>query len=155
MSYRKRLPLVLGVLLGASVLATVVAPIAQEAAVAPVVSIRDLMERTITPASNTLWGAYEAPTTPAEWRMLEEAAVTMLVAAQVNSIGGTGPADADWVQQPAWKAFNTVMLEASRDALTAIRAQDHDALLAAGDKLYPPCEGCHVQFNPGVIGDNP
>jgi hypothetical protein len=24
-------------------------------------------------------------------------------------------------------------------------------LLAASDVLYPPCEGCHQQFNPAVV----
>jgi cytochrome c556 len=76
----------------------------------------------------------------------------MLVAAQVNALGGTGAMDGAWASEPAWQAFNRVMLDASRDALAAARARDHDALLAAGDVLYPPCEGCHLQFNPGVAG---
>jgi hypothetical protein len=58
--------------------------------------------------------------------------------------------DSEWIKEPAWKAFNQVMINAGYDALQAIRARDHDALLAAGDVLYPPCEGCHLQFNPGV-----
>ena len=37
---------------------------------------------------------------------------------------------------------------------TAIRAKDHAALLKAGDVLYGPCEGCHLQFNPGVVNQN-
>jgi hypothetical protein len=44
------------------------------------------------------------------------------------------------------------MIEAGKQSLAAIRERDHDALLAAGDVLYPPCEGCHQQFNPGVRG---
>jgi hypothetical protein len=42
------------------------------------------------------------------------------------------------------------MIEAGKDALKAIRARNSEALIAAGDVLYPPCEGCHLQFNPGV-----
>jgi hypothetical protein len=117
----------------------------------PLVTIKDLMEKTITPATNTLWNAFEPPTSDEEWIALEEAAVTLLAAANVNALGGTGPMDAAWVEAPAWKAFNEVMISAGLDALTAIRARDHEALLAAGDVLYPPCEGCHTQFNPGVI----
>lgn len=115
------------------------------------VSIKEVMEKTITPATNTIWGAYDPPTTEAEWQALEEAAVTLLVAANVTARGGTGPMDDDWVREPAWQAFNDVMINAGRDALAAIRARDHDALLTAGDVLYPPCEGCHQQFNPGVV----
>jgi hypothetical protein len=117
----------------------------------PLVTIKELMEKTITPATDTLWHAYEPPGSAAEWVALEEAAVTLLVAANVNALGGTGPMDAEWVAEPAWKAFNQVMVDAGQDALAAIRARDHDALLAAGDVLYPPCEGCHKLFNPGVV----
>lgn len=117
----------------------------------PLVSIKELMEKTITPATNTLWGAYDPPTEEAQWAALEEAAITVLVAANVTALGGTGPMDNEWVQQPTWKAFNQVMISAAYDALEAVRARDHDALLEAGNVLYPPCEGCHLQFNPGVI----
>lgn len=117
----------------------------------PLVSIRELMEKTITPATNTIWGAYEPLTEEEQWVALEEAAVTLLAAANINALGGTGPMDNEWVRQPSWKAFNDVMVRAGQDALEAIRARDHDALLEAGDVLYPPCEGCHQQFNPGVV----
>jgi len=117
----------------------------------PLVSIKELMEKTITPATNTLWNAFEPPTEEAQWQALEEAAVTLLSAAQAMSLGGTGPMDAAWVKEPAWQAFNQIMISAGRDALSAIRARDHDKLLAAGDVLYPPCESCHLQYNPGVV----
>jgi cytochrome c556 len=117
----------------------------------PLVTIKELMEKTITPATNTLWNAYEPPTEEEQWVALEEAAVTLLAASNVNALGGTGPMDDEWVQEPSWKAFNQVMINAGLDALAAIRARDHDALLQAGDVLYPPCEGCHQLFNPGVV----
>jgi hypothetical protein len=139
-------------------LAAFVAPLqAQESAAVttadgrPLVSIKEIMEKTITPATNTIWNAYEPPTTDEQWAALEEAAVTLLVAANVVAIGGTGPMDNEWVKQPAWKAFNQIMINAGNDALQAIRARDHDALLTASDVMYPPCEGCHLQFNPGVV----
>lgn len=132
-------------------------PQAQTAVVAdgrPLVSILELMEKTITPATNTLWGAYEPPATDEEWAKLEEAAITLLAAANLTAIGGTGPMDAEWVKQPAWRAFNQVMTQAAADALKAIRARDHESfLVAANDVLYPPCEGCHMAFNPAVIAE--
>lgn len=118
----------------------------------PLVTIKELMEKTITPATNTIWNAYEPPADEAQWIALEEAAVTLLAAANVVAIGGTGPMDNQWVKEPAWKGFNQGMINAGVDALAAIRARDHDALLAAGDALYPPCEVCHELFNPGVVG---
>jgi hypothetical protein len=137
------------------VLSAGLAPVrAQTPAVAdgsrPLVTIKELMEKTITRATNRLWNVPEAPTDQ-DWAELEEAAITLLAAANVAAMGGTGPKDMEWVQQPAWKAFNGVMINASRAALTAIRARKTEALLNAGDILYPPCEGCHMQFNPAVI----
>ena len=116
----------------------------------PLVTIKELMEKTITPATNRLWDVPDAPT-DVEWAALEEAAITLLVAANVAALGGTGPMDNEWFKQPAWKAFNQAMIGAGQAALAAIRARDSEALLGAGDILYPPCEGCHAQFNPAVV----
>lgn len=121
------------------------------AALKPEVSIMELMQRTITPATNQLWSAWDTPETPAEWRLMEEAAVTLLAAASLTGAGGTGEMDEEWVRDPAWQGFNQAMIAAGRDALAASREQDAEALLAAGDGLLPPCEGCHQQFNPAVI----
>lgn len=118
----------------------------------PLVSVKELMEKTITPVTNTLWSAYEPPETDDEWLRLEEAAVTLLVAANVLALGGTGPMDDEWANAPAWRAYNQAMTTAANDALVAARGRDLDALLAAGDALLPPCEGCHRDFNPGVAG---
>ena len=119
----------------------------------PTVPIKELMETTITEASNTLWNAYDPPTAE-QWAALEKAALALIEAAKINAVGGTGPMDNEWVKQPAWKPFNDTMLQASEAALAAIRAKNHEALLSAGDVLYGPCEGCHAQFNPGVVNQN-
>ncbi|HUF71730.1 MAG TPA: hypothetical protein VMR74_02405 [Gammaproteobacteria bacterium] len=118
---------------------------------APLVSIMELMQQTITAATNQLWSAYQEPSTPAEWRAMEEAAITLLAASSLTATGGTGPMDNDWAREAAWQAFNQAMIAAGRAALDASRNQDIDALLAAGDLLLPPCEGCHQQFNPAVV----
>lgn len=117
----------------------------------PLVTIKEVMELTITPVTNTLWSAPERPTDE-EWAALEQAAITLLVAADVIARGGAGEHDAEWARNPAWAPFNATMRNAGLDALKATRARDSAALLAAGDVLYPPCEGCHLQFNPGVAG---
>lgn len=127
---------------------------AQGAGSQPTMPIKQLMETTITEASNTIWGAYDPPTSDDQWVALEGAALQLIDAAKVTAVGGTGPMDNEWASQPAWKPFNDAMLAASEAALEAIRAKDHAALLAASDALYPPCEGCHLQFNPAVINPN-
>jgi hypothetical protein len=120
----------------------------------PLVSIRELMEKTVTPATNTLWSAWQAPETTAEWNAMEEASITLLAAANLSALGGTGPMDGEWVEAPAWQAFNEAMIAAGKAALEASRKRDQQALIDAGDQLLPPCEGCHLQFNPGVAGQN-
>ena len=117
----------------------------------PLVSIMQLMQQTITPATNQLWSAWEEPSTPAEWQKMEEAASTLLAASSLTATGGTGPLDSEWVQDPAWQGFNQAMIVAGKAALEASRNKDPQALLAAGDLLLAPCEGCHQQFNPAVI----
>jgi len=120
----------------------------------PTMPIKQLMETTITDASNAIWNAYDPPTSAEQWSALEKAALALIDATKVNAVGGTGPMDSEWAKQPAWKPFNDAMLAASEAALKAVRAKDHAALLAASDVLYPPCEGCHLQFNPGVVNQN-
>lgn len=121
------------------------------AAVEPLVTVKELMEKTITPATNRLWNVPDTPTDQ-DWNALEEAAVTLLAAAQVNALGGAGPNDNERAAQAGYQAFNETMTAAGRQALAAVRARDAEALRAAGDVLYPPCAECHMQFNPAVAG---
>ena len=108
---------------------------------------------TVRKAARTLVEEH-ARLTREEWAALEKAALALIDAAKINAVGGTGPMDKAWAAEPAWKPFNDAMVQASQAALTAIRAKNHEALLAAGDQLYPPCEGCHMLFNPGVVNQN-
>jgi len=121
------------------------------AALKPLVSIMELMQQTITPATNQLWSAYDEPSTPEEWKAMEDAAITLLAASSLVAAGGTGPMDNEWVKAPAWQAFDQAMIEAGKAALEASRKQEIDGLINAGDALLPPCEGCHQQFNPAVV----
>jgi hypothetical protein len=120
---------------------------------APNVSIKEVMESLITPVTNVLWGAND-PQTDEEWQVLEDAAISVIASGAVINLGGTGPQDNAWAQDPVWRAFTKVMTDAGEDALKAIRDRNIDALFEAGNVLYPPCEGCHLQFNPGVINQN-
>ena len=118
------------------------------------VSIKELMEQTITPATDQLWSAYQEPSTTEDWKKMENASITLLAATSVTAMGGTGPMDNEWARQPAWQAFNRALIEAGKAALVASRDRNQEALLAAGDLLLPPCEGCHMAFNPAVVEGN-
>jgi malic enzyme len=149
----RKTTVLLGIATGAGLLLSDVVVRAEESSVvfAPLVSVREIMELTITPATNKLWSAWEEPASDAEWRQMEEAAITLLAASNLIALGGNGSMDMEWAQQPAWKTINATMIAAGQAALAASRNRDQQALLAAGDNLLPPCEGCHQLFNPGVV----
>lgn len=116
----------------------------------PSVSIMEVMQKVITPATNTLWGV-DNPQTDEDWLPLEEAALTTLVAADLTAFGGSGPQDDEWSQNPAYQAFSKAMQASTMAMLAAIRERDLDTMISNADALYSVCEGCHLQFNPGVI----
>ena len=111
-----------------------------------------LMTAVITPASDTLWGV-EDPQTDAEWKVLEDAALAAIAAGQQVQKGGTGPNDNAWAAEAEWQGYAKEMTKAAEDGLQAIRDRNLDTLYAANDVLYPPCENCHLKFNPAVVGE--
>lgn len=117
------------------------------------VSVNDTMINVITPATNTLWGV-EDPQTEADWKELADAAALVVEAARSIRQGGSGSKDMQWSANPDWQAFADRLIAAAEDASAAAKAMDLESLLDANDVLYPPCEECHLQFHPGVNGDD-
>lgn len=115
----------------------------------PEVSVNDAMVKQIEPATNTIWGI-EDPQTDEEWQVFTDAADMLVDTVKSIKRGGTGPNDKAWAQDPAWQAFADRLIEAGIDARDAAQNKDVDAMLAAGDVIYPPCEECHIQFHPGL-----
>ena len=113
------------------------------------VSVREIMISAITPATNTLWGA-DDPATEEAWQALADAAVVVIATGTLVKDGGAGPDDNAWAAEEAWQAFAQTMIDAGVDALAAARANDIDALMTAGEVMYPPCEECHLQFHPDM-----
>jgi len=118
----------------------------------PESSINDLMLDVVTPATNTLWGV-EDPQSDADWGVFIDAASQVITAGEQIKLGGSGPNDMKWAADPAWQAFANTLIGAGNDARKAAEAKDLDALFEANDVLYPPCEECHIQFHPGVGGE--
>lgn len=118
---------------------------------APVIpgSVNDVMIATIAPATNTLWGI-DDPKTDDEWQVFIDAADELIETSKRIKEGGAGPDDQKWAQSPDWQAFADRLIEAGIDARKAAENKDVDAMYAAGDILYPPCEECHIQFHPGL-----
>jgi len=118
----------------------------------PTMSIMELMVTVVTPATDTLWGI-EDPQTDEDWQVFIDAADTVIDSGRTIKVGGTGPNDRTWAADPAWQALADRLIGAGEDARTAAENRDIDAMFTAGEVLYPPCEECHLQFNPGVTGE--
>lgn len=118
---------------------------------APVIpnSVNDIMISIVAPATNTLWGI-DDPQTDADWQVFIDAADAVIETATRIKDGGAGPSDALWAESPDWQAFADRLIAAGTDAREAAQDKDVDAMYAAGDILYPPCEECHIQFHPGL-----
>jgi len=114
----------------------------------PTMTINDLMITVVAPATNTLWGI-EDPQTDQDWQVFIDAANEIIRASETIKVGGTGPNDNEWANVSAWDAFADQLISAGIDALEAANNKDVEAMFAAGEVLYPPCEECHIQFHPG------
>jgi cytochrome c556 len=118
----------------------------------PETTIMEMMVATITPATDTLWGV-DDPQTDEEWQVLDDAARTVIETFEKTRQGGSGPNDTAWASEAKFQAYIDEEIAAGEAARAAIAARDLDALFEAGDSLYTPCETCHIDYNPGVDGE--
>ncbi len=113
-------------------------------------SVNDIMVTIVTPATNTIWGI-EDPQSDEEWQVFIDAAAQLIDAATRIKAGGTGPNDSTWAEDPEWQRYADVLIESGNDIQAAARGRDLDTLInASNDKMYPPCEECHLTFHPGM-----
>jgi len=112
-------------------------------------TVMEMMVVTITPASDTLWGV-DDPQTDEEWRLLDDAAATIIETFEKIRNGGGGPNDETWADEAKFQGYIDEQIAAGEAARAAIAAKDVDALFSVGDALYLPCENCHIDYNPGV-----
>ena len=118
----------------------------------PGLSVYDRMVTVIAPATDTLWGI-EDPQSDADWQVFVDAANVVIDSGNALLAGGTGRYDAVWAADPQWRIFVDQLVAAGRDARRAAENRDLDAMWTAGEVLYPPCEECHLKFNPGVLSE--
>lgn len=112
----------------------------------PLLTVKQVMNAIITPSTGVIWGAYELKT-DAQWKAVENAALSVIAAGDLLKAGGTLSHEQEMAQQAQWLEFNQQMIQASRKVLEAVAAKDEEALFSAGnDALYPPCESCHQLY---------
>jgi len=115
-------------------------------------TIMEAMVVIITPASDIIWGV-EDPQTNEEWKVLDDAAVTLMEAFEATRAGGTGPNDNAWASEAKFQSYVDQEMAAIEQSRAAIAARDLDALFDAGGELYTPCEECHIDYNPAVSAE--
>ncbi len=112
----------------------------------PELTVKEIMNAIVTPTTSTIWGAYQLQSEE-EWQEVENAALSVIGAANLLSAGGAGEGEVAMAAEPDWQSYNQQMLDAARQVLLAVAAKDEEALFNAGnDALYPPCESCHQQY---------
>ena len=117
-----------------------------ETSVAPILTVKEIMNAMITPTTATIWGAYELES-DSEWQEGKNAATSVIGAGNLLFMGGSAQGEALLAQESEWQQFNRQMIEAAQEVITAVDRRDEEALFIIGnDKLYPPCESCHQRY---------
>lgn len=112
----------------------------------PLLSVKEIMNALITPATTTIWGAYQLQT-EAQWQEVRNAALSVIAAGNLLLFGGAAEGEVEAAVEADWKTHNQQMIAAARLVIKAADNKDEEALSAAGnDALYPPCESCHQQY---------
>ena len=127
-----------------AILMSVSAGLADE--LAPELSVKEVMNSIVTPATNTIWGAYQLET-ESQWQEVGHAATAVIGAANLLMLGGTGEGEAEIAGEAEWQLYNQQLLAAAQQVLLAVDKRDENALSQVGnDALYPPCESCHQAY---------
>lgn len=117
-----------------------------ETTVAPILTVKEIMNAMITPTTANIWGAYELES-ESEWQEVKNAAIAVIGAGNLLSMGGSAQGEALLAREAEWQQFNRQMIEAAQEVITAVDGRDEEALFTIGnDKLYPPCESCHQRY---------
>ena len=110
---------------------------AQESS-APAVSVTELMQAMIIPASNTIFNLpRDPPTDDVGWAIVRNSAV--ILAESGTLLMREGRAE----DSEVWRATSRALAEAGEAALRAARARDADGISDAGNLLIDSCEMCH------------
>ena len=114
--------------------------------VAPILTVKEIMNAMITPTTANIWGAYELES-ESEWQEVKNAAISVIGAGNLLFMGGSAQGEALLAREAEWQQFNRQMIEAAQEVITAVDGRDEEALFTIGnDKLYPPCESCHQRY---------
>ena len=115
------------------------------------ISYNDVMVALVNEAADPIWvAAWHDPETEREWRDLERRAYQLKLGGALLAQPGTGPVDAQWAADPAWRKWAIKLRDAGTAAIAAVESRDKQTISRAGDIIVEVCEGCHTHFRPPV-----
>lgn len=115
------------------------------------VAISAVMRGLVDHAAHVLWNVKETPPqNDQDWQELENHAVQLAASGALITLGGTGPVDQGWAQQPAWHRNAKGLSDAALAALTEVRNRNVEGVLMAGERIVQACETCHKEFKPDL-----
>ena len=83
-----------------AILMSVSASVADE--LTPELSVKEIMNSIVTPATNTIWGAYQLET-ESQWQEVGRAAMAVVGAANLLMLGGTGEGEGEIAGEAEWQ----------------------------------------------------
>ena len=123
------------------VLLLAVAVPAQESAIMPVATVKQLCEGMITASSDALFNVgREAPAGDDDWRAVLNSALMLAESGNLLMLDGRARDDGEWM------TMSRALVDAGVTAVRAVEVRDVDALLGAGDEIVVACETCHVPY---------
>lgn len=120
------------VVLGIASLCGLGVSIAQTDKQESLLSVKEIMNAMITPATTTIWGAYQLET-EAQWQEVNNAALSVIAAGNLLQLGRTGAGEAQRAQEADWLQHSQLMIDAARRVIAAVQNKDEEALSAALD----------------------
>ncbi len=115
------------------------------------ISINEVMASLINHSADPIWvAAWRNPETDRDWRELEHLARQLQVGGALLTIPGTGPVDRQWTEREGWQEYSEQLSAVAGRAVNAARSQDVELISRAGDEIVEVCEGCHIDFKPGL-----
>lgn len=125
---------------------------ANDHAVIPHNTVKEIMIAAIEPITNMLWGVAldeNIPKTDSDWKHIENQSIQLLTTSAALSLGGSGPNDVMWAKDKKWQTHLKEMIAVGEQFLSAAQNKNYQGLLDAGELLIGPCGNCHADFPSG------
>jgi hypothetical protein len=115
-------------------------------------SVGEIMQTMVDPSARLIWGSVATSVTAAgieekyprsekEWNELKQAAGLLTEAG--NRLKKESRAEGN----SQWMRWSQALLDAAAETRTAVDAKRPDHILAAGEKIYNTCVGCHGRYS--------